>query len=108
MLLNPRVPAPPPSPGAVIPLHATGNEAQLDVVVFGRGSEFIAAVMEGLMPAIEGEAGVNPEVAMRKLFLTTCELLKEYLPKVGEHHRNVPEGGVYKVDRISKLWTKTS
>lgn len=106
MLLNPRVASNLPSNDSTTTLNGTVTDGALDIVVFGRGSEFVAAVMDGLTPAIEGEAGPTPEVAMRKCLMTTCELLKEYIPKVGEHHRNVPGGGVFKADIISKAWTK--
>lgn len=106
MLLNPRVASNLSSNDSTTTLLGTVTDGALDIVVFGRGSEFVAAVMDGLTPAIEGEAGPTPEVAMRKCLMTTCELLKEYIPKVGEHHRNVPGGGVFKADIISKAWTK--
>ncbi|EMF15968.1 uncharacterized protein SEPMUDRAFT_124114 [Sphaerulina musiva SO2202] len=106
MLLNPRVASNLSSNDSTTTLNGTVTDGALDIVVFGRGSEFVAAVMDGPTPAIEGEAGATPEVAMRKCLMTTCELLKEYLPKVGEHHRNVPGGGVFKADIISKAWTK--
>jgi hypothetical protein len=75
----------------------------MDVVVFGTpekytvGSpeKYTAAIMLGLKPAIEGDTAPSPEGAMRKLFLATCELLKNYIPKVGAHQRNIHGGGVY-------------
>ncbi|KAK4550486.1 hypothetical protein LTR36_000065 [Oleoguttula mirabilis] len=57
------------------------NLGDLDVVVFGYSSSFTAAVMLGLTPAVEGTEEKSPELAMNKLFLATCELLKLYLRK---------------------------
>ena len=74
----------------------------LDIVIFGTAGsspEFTAAVMVGLTPAIEGDKGVTPEGALRKLLVSTCELLKTYIPKVGAHQRNIHGGGVY--DEVS-------
>ena len=71
----------------------------MDVVVFGAPGEYIAAIMVGLVPAIEGDKAPVPEAAMRKLFLATCELLKTYIPKVGAHQRNIHGGGVF--DEVS-------
>ena len=71
----------------------------MEVVVFGTTGEYIAAIMVGLIPAIEGEKALVPEAAMRKLFLATCELLKTYIPKVGDHQRNIHGGGVF--DEVS-------
>ncbi|KAK3698385.1 hypothetical protein LTR37_016955 [Vermiconidia calcicola] len=73
----------------------------LDVVVFGTAPNYIAAVMVGLTPAIEGEKAPNPEAAMVKLLSATCELLKMYIPKVGAHQRNIHGGGVFDEDMIS-------
>jgi hypothetical protein len=71
----------------------------MDVVVFGAPGEYVAAIMVGLAPAIEGDKAPGPEAAMRKLFLATCELLKTYIPKVGDHQRNIHGGGVF--DEVS-------
>lgn len=66
--------------------------------------KYIAAIMLGLKPAIEGDTAMTPEGGMRKLFLATCELLKNYIPKVGAHQRNIHGGGVY--DEVSRHWVK--
>ena len=91
------------SQSTLIPAHANGY-SDLDVVVFGeqlykQDSKFTAAVMVGLTPAIEGDPAPTPEAAMRKLFTSTCELLKMYIPKVGAHQRNIHGGGVF--DEVS-------
>lgn len=67
----------------------------MDIVVFGPQGKYIAAIMVGLKPAIEGDQALNPEGAIRKLFLATCELLTVYIPKVGAHQRNIHGGGVF-------------
>jgi hypothetical protein len=72
----------------------------MDVIVFGAPGEYVAAIMVGLVPAIEGDKALVPEAAMRKLFLATCELLKTYIPKVGDHQRNIHGGGVF--DEVSE------
>lgn len=79
----------------------TSYYGNLDVVVFGSGSEFTAAVMVGLTPAIEGEKAPQPDAALRKLYTATTELLKEYIPKVGDHQRAIHGGGVFDEDMIS-------
>lgn len=61
----------------------TPKNDKLDVVVFGLGQEFTAAIMLGITPAIEGASGNTPEAALRKLLLATCELLDGFMPKVG-------------------------
>lgn len=58
--------------------------------------------MLGLKPAIEGTEEKTPEIAMNKLFLATCELLKLYLPKVLPHQRNIHGGGVFDDELIAK------
>lgn len=73
--------------------------SDLDVVVFGRG-EYTAALMVGLIPAIEGDKAPSPEAAIRKLFVATAELLNQYIPKVGAHQRNIHGGGVFDEDLI--------
>lgn len=88
-----------PSTGTAIPSLHTNNTSQstlvaasnstyagdIDVVVFGDPSRYKAAVMVGLTPAIESEASVTPEGALRKLLESTCELLAKYIPKVVSH-----------------------
>ena len=74
---------------------------ELDVVVFGHTSNYTAAVMVGLTPAIEGEKANSPEGAMRKLLIATAELLNEFIPKLGSHQRNIHGGGVFDEDMIS-------
>jgi len=76
------------------------RHGEIDVVVFGEGSTYIAAVMIGSIPAIEGADGSNPAAAMSKLLTATCELLKTYIPKVGAHQRNIHGGGVFDDDLI--------
>ncbi|KAK5118646.1 hypothetical protein LTR85_008111 [Meristemomyces frigidus] len=87
------------------PTGFTTNKAaggDLDVVVFGHSTQFTAAVMVGLTPAIEGTEEKTPELAMNKLFLATCELLKLYLPKALPHQRNIHGGGVFDDELIAK------
>lgn len=74
---------------------------KIHIIIFGEGKAFTAAVMAGLTPAIEGEEASTPEAAMRKLMLTTCEMLKGYVPKVGAHQRVVHGGGVFDEDLIT-------
>ena len=64
----------------LVPTHT--GDLDLDVVVFGSSNSYTAAVMVGLTPAIEGEAGKSSEGAIFNLFTATCELLKMYIPKV--------------------------
>lgn len=86
-----------PSPGTATPAsHVDSNTSQstlvppsnaaftgdIDVVVFGPPARFKAAVMVGLIPAIESEVSATPEGALRKLLESTCELLAKYIPKV--------------------------
>lgn len=67
-------------------------------------NEFIATVMHGLLAAIEGKAGASPEVSMRLLLETTCELLVDFkIGEVGDHHMNVRGGGVYNGDLIKAV-----
>ena len=72
---------------------STSYYGDLDIVIFGTKEDYTAAVMVGLTPAIESTPAVSPEGAMRKLFISTCELLKIYIPKVGSHQRNIHVGG---------------
>ncbi|KAI5357995.1 hypothetical protein Slin15195_G063250 [Septoria linicola] len=78
-----------------------GGSSAMDIVIFGSDSSYTAAVMQGLKPAIEGDSAPTPEVAMRKLLTATCELLKMYMPKVGDHKRNIHGGGVFDEDLIA-------
>ena len=80
---------------------SNGCYGDLDVVVFGTGNNHTAALMVGLTPAIEGAEATTPEIAMRKLMISTCELLKSYIPKVGAHQRAIHGGGVFDEDMIS-------
>lgn len=76
----------------------------LDIVIFDAdtaSTRYIAALMVGLTPAIEGGEGGSPEAALRKLLVATTEILKEYIPKVGAHQRNIHGGGVFDEDMIS-------
>ena len=74
---------------------------EIDVVVFGNSNNYTAAVMLALTPAIEGEKAATMEGAMRKLLVATAELLNTYIPKVGDHQRNIHGGGVFDEDLIS-------
>nr|OQO24942.1 hypothetical protein B0A51_09079 [Rachicladosporium sp. CCFEE 5018] len=69
------------------------------VVVFGQ-DKYIAAVMVGLTPAIESIECATPELAMRKLFTTVCEVLALHIPKLGIHQRAVHGGGCFDDDLI--------
>lgn len=80
--------------------NTAGYSPTPNIVVFGTAGTFTAAVMMGPAPAIEGGAGVTPEVALRKLLLTTAEVLDMYMPKVGAHSRNVHGGGIFDVDLL--------
>ena len=80
----------------------------MDVVVYGTAPvgpfpapDYVAVLMVGLTPAIEGSKASSPEAALRKLLQATAELLKEYIPKVGAHQRAIHGGGVFDEDMIS-------
>jgi hypothetical protein len=106
------------SPSNTSSINTPRND-KIDVVVFGAGNEFIAAIMLGITPAVEGASGTTPEAALRKLLLATCELLDSFMPKVsfavstatlqmltvhpqvGSHQRNIHGGGVFDEDTIS-------
>ncbi|SMQ48104.1 unnamed protein product [Zymoseptoria tritici ST99CH_1A5] len=75
------------------------GSSKLEVVIFGH-TEYTAAIMVGITPAIEGASGATPEAALRKLLLATCELLHGFMPKVGAHQRNIHNGGVFDEDTI--------
>ena len=78
-----------------------GYYGDLDVVVFGTSNNYMAALMVGLTPAIEGDPASSPDGALRKLLQSTCELLNTYIPKVGAHQRNIHGGGVF--DEVSAV-----
>ncbi|KAK4505906.1 hypothetical protein PRZ48_003871 [Zasmidium cellare] len=84
----------------------TGSSAtrpdNLEVVVFGDGNEFKAAVVSGIQPVIEGATASAPEGAVRKLLMSTCELLNTIMPKLGSHQRNIHGGGVVDEDFLSR------
>jgi hypothetical protein len=61
----------------------TNNLAEIEVAVFG-ADKYIGAVMVGLTPAIEGPECATPEIALRKLFTTVCEVLALHIPKVSK------------------------
>ena len=69
-----------PNPASQTTLISPQPRGDIDVVVFGAGNEFTAAVMVGLVPAIEGELSPTSDGALRKLFAATCELLLKYIP----------------------------
>ncbi|KAK5163636.1 uncharacterized protein LTR77_010585 [Saxophila tyrrhenica] len=104
LLLRPRTPTSPTLSGntssatLVAPPTDTG---EIDIVVFGKATDFTAAAMVGLTPAIEGETARTADQALSKLFAATCELLQMYIPKVGSHQRNIHGGGVFDEDMIS-------
>ncbi|KAF2162041.1 hypothetical protein M409DRAFT_27421 [Zasmidium cellare ATCC 36951] len=81
---------------------STTSPANLEVVVYGDGSEFKAAVVCGIYPVIEGATGISPEGAMRKLLLSSSELLNTIMPKLGSHQRNIHGGGVVDEDFLSR------
>jgi hypothetical protein len=62
---------------------------------------YTGAVMLGTTPAIESAEATTPAAALHKLLLTTCELLNNFIPKLGAHQRNVHGGGVFDEDLIS-------
>ena len=78
---------------------APAADSDLKIIVMKKRTEFIATVMYGMIAAIEGKAGASPEVALRLLLETTCELLVEFkIGEVGDHHLNLRGGGVYNGD----------
>ena len=83
---------------------ANGYHGDLDVVVFGvtgSSGKHKAAVMVGLIPAIEGSEGTTAEGALKQLMTATSELLGSYIPKLGAHQRTIHGGGVFDEDMIS-------
>ncbi|KAK5109255.1 hypothetical protein LTR62_007237 [Meristemomyces frigidus] len=81
----------------------TARQTNIDVVVFGSSGSFVAAVMLGTTPAIEGPEAATPDLATRKLLLASCELLTQYIPKLGAHQRNIHGGGVFDEDLVSAV-----
>jgi len=73
----------------------------LDVVVFGQTGRYVAALMAGLIPAIEAEPAPSVEAAMRKLMSSTAEMLHTFIPKIGSHQRNIHGGGVFNESLLS-------
>ncbi|EME47088.1 hypothetical protein DOTSEDRAFT_20897 [Dothistroma septosporum NZE10] len=74
----------------------------LDIVIFGDGSSYTAALMVGITPVIEGGTSTTPEAAMRKLLLATSELLNDVMPKLGAHQRTIHGGGGVDTDYLNR------
>jgi len=73
--------APQPTPSAGSTNTLFNSPSDIEVTVFGQ-DKYIGAVMVGLKPAIEGPECATPELAIRKLFFTVCEVLALHIPKV--------------------------
>jgi len=55
-----------------------------------------------MQPAIESTECANPEAAIRKLLLTSCEMLNSFAPRMGGHQRAIHGGGVFNDDFINE------
>lgn len=59
------------------------------------------ALMLGLLPAIEGGEAGTAESALRKLLIAVTETTSLYIPKIGDHMRNIHGGGIFDEDLIA-------
>nr|POE84610.1 hypothetical protein CFP56_73099 [Quercus suber] len=74
----------------------------LDVVIFGKGNSYTAAVLVHGAPVLEGAADKTPEAAMRQLLLASAEVLEQYFPKLAGHQRTLhTAGGIFDEDMIA-------
>nr|POE53294.1 hypothetical protein CFP56_28516 [Quercus suber] len=87
--------------------HASLTVMDLDIVVFGKGSGYTAAVLVHASPALEGAAERTPEAALRQLLLASAEVLEQYIPKLAGHQRTLHEaGGIFDEDMIAPSLTE--
>ncbi|QIX01751.1 hypothetical protein AMS68_007268 [Peltaster fructicola] len=77
------------------------GDGDLHVVVSGESTRVRAMVMLGVQPAIEGGEATSPESALRKLLVAVAEIMSLYIPKIGDHMRNIHGGGIFDVDLIA-------